>query len=134
MRRPPLTYVLKTKAVLQFCNENGNSTLRFSGNTALHCSSSEGHVEVCKLLIECEADVNAETSVHENPFNGFDARPLLQILWKTKAGLRFCFERCNSCLLFSGQTALHWSSSEGHVEVCKLLIECQADMNATDKV
>jgi hypothetical protein len=52
------------------------------------------------------------------------------MLLQTKAVLRFCFERCNSCLLFSGQTALHESSEAGHLEVCKLLIECQADVNA----
>ena len=128
VRRPPLTYALKTKAVFRFCCERCNSRLRFSGSTALHCSSIEGHVEVCKLLIECEADVNAETSVHENPIDGFDARPL-QILWKTKAGLRFFFERCNSCLLFSGETALHWASKHGHVEVCKLLVKSGANVN-----
>ncbi len=133
VRRPPLTYALKTKAVFRFCCERCNSRLRFSGNTALHWASEHGHVEVCKLLVECEADVNAETSVHENPIDGLDARPL-QILWKTKAGLRFFFERCNSCLLFSGKTALLLSLKYGHVEVCKLLIECQADVNATDKI
>ena len=54
------------------------------------------------------------------------------MLLQTKAGLRFCFERCNSCLLFSGQTALYMSSMEGHLEVCKLLIACQADVNVKD--
>jgi ankyrin repeat protein len=52
------------------------------------------------------------------------------MLLTTKAGLRFCFERCNFCLLFSGRTALHWSSMRGLVDVCKLLIESQADLNA----
>jgi hypothetical protein len=54
------------------------------------------------------------------------------MLLETKAGLRFCFERCNSCLLFSGQTALHWSSKQGHVEVCKLLVESEADVNVKE--
>jgi ankyrin repeat protein len=31
-----------------------------------------------------------------------------------------------------GMTALHWSSLQGHNEICKLLVECQADVNAKD--
>jgi hypothetical protein len=89
--------------------------------------SEAGNVDACKLLIECQADVNVKD------YELCDALPL-HILLKTKAGLRFCFERCNSCPLCSGQTALHLSSMEGHVEVCKLLIECQADVNLFTKV
>ncbi len=99
-----------------------------SGCTALHLSSREGHVEVlrvCKLLVESQADVNVQDTL-------CDARPLHMIL-QTKAGLRFRFECCNSRLLFSGRTALHWSSMKGNVEVCKLLVESQADVNANDK-
>ena len=55
------------------------------------------------------------------------------MLLETKAGLRFCFERCNSRLLFSGKTALHLSSERDDVEVCKVLVECQADVNVKDK-
>jgi hypothetical protein len=46
--------------------------------------------------------------------------------------MRVCFARCNCRLLFSGQTALHRYSRKGHLEVCKLLVECQADVNAKD--
>jgi ankyrin repeat protein len=82
-------------------------------------------MEVCKLLVEAQADVNAK-DIRCN------ARPLHMLL-QTKAVLRFCFERCNSYLFFSGKTALHWSCERGkYMEVCKLLVECQADVNAND--
>jgi hypothetical protein len=80
---------------------------------------------VCKLLVERQADVNVKDI-------GCDARPLHMLL-QTKAGLRFCLERCDSCLLFSGRTALHLSSRDGHMEVCKLLVESEADVNAKVK-
>ncbi len=121
----PLHMLLQTKAVLRFCFERCNSCLLFSGKTALHMSYGHMPMEVCKLLVECQADVNAKDGL-------CDARPLHMLL-QTKAVLRFCFERCNSCLLFSGKTALHWSCEWGNnVEVCKLLVECQADVNAKD--
>ncbi len=85
----------------------------------------KGRLEVCKLLVDCQADVNVKNEE-------CDARPL-QMLLQTKAGLRFCFERCNSRLLFSGRTALHLSSEAGHLEVCKVLVEGQADLNVKDE-
>ena len=123
----PLHTLLKTKAFLRFCFERCNSRLLFSGGTALHRSSMHGHsnAEVCKLLVACQADVNVKD-------NECDVCPLHTLL-QTKAGWRFCFERCNSCLLFSGCTALRWSSVHGHVEFCKLLVKSQADVNVRDR-
>jgi ankyrin repeat protein len=122
----PLHILLKTKAGLRICFECYNSCLLFSGRTALHMS--KGHLDVCKLLVESQADVNAKD-------NECDARPLHMHL-KTKAGLRFCFERCNSCLLFSHETILHLNSQGGwspnDVMMCKLLVESQADVNTRD--
>ncbi len=119
----PLHMLLQTKAGLRSCFERCNSCLLFSGKTVLHLSSMSGRVEVCKLLVESQADVNAKDG-------RCDARPLHMLL-QTKAVLRSC---CNSRLLFSGKTALHLSSQDGHndMEVCKLLVECQADVNVKD--
>jgi hypothetical protein len=119
--------LLHTKARLRLCFERCNSRLPFSGKTALHTSCEWGdNVEVCKLLVKFQANVNAADPE-------CDARHFHMLL-KTKAGLRFCFKHCNSRLLFSGQTALHLSSTQnGHVEFCKFLVECQADVNAKDK-
>ena len=84
-------------------------------------------MEACKLLVECQADVNAADCEYDDRH--------AHMLLKTKAGLRFCFERFNSRLLFSGQTALHLSSTQnGHLEFCKFLVECHADVNAKDRL
>jgi hypothetical protein len=88
-------------------------------------SSEAGHVKVCKLLLECHANVNLEDYK-------CDARPL-HIFFNVKAGSRFCSERCNSLRLFSIQTALHLCSAAGHVEICKLLVEYEADVNWEDE-
>ena len=114
--------------VLRFCFERCNSLLFFRGQTALHLSSEAGQVEACKLLVACQTDVNVQDQL-------CDARPLHTIL-KTKAVLRFCFELCNSRLLFSGFSALHRASCRSYLigckKVCKLLVECQADLNLED--
>jgi hypothetical protein len=116
--------LLKAKAAFWFCFDRCNSLLLFSGQTALHLSSENGHLEVCRLLVECQANVNAKDY-------RCNARTLHLIL-NAKAGLRFSFERCNSLLLFSEQTALHLCSWNDHVEVCKLLVEYEADVNRKD--
>ena len=41
-------------------------------------------------------------------------------------------ERCNFLLLFSGETALHWCTKYGSVEVGKFLLESKADVDATN--
>ncbi len=124
----PYTCFCKRRRDCGFCFERCNSRLLFRGSTALHCSSYQGHVEVCKVLIESDADVNVKD-------NECDARPLhmLFCFCKRRRDCGFCFERCNSRLLFSGQTALHRSSRTGDVEVCKLLIEGQAYLNDEDE-
>ena len=43
----------------------------------------------------------------------------------------FCFEPFDSGIL-SGATSLHWSSGAGHLEICQLLVENGADVNARD--
>ncbi len=36
-------------------------------------------------------------------------------------------------LFFSEEIPLHWSAREGHTDVCRLLLENAADVNATDE-
>ena len=35
-------------------------------------------------------------------------------------------------LFFSEVTPLHYSTLEGHLEICRLLLNCNADMEAQD--
>ena len=51
----------------------------------------------------------------------------------------FCFYEAKLCLrkmilvfLFSQWTPLHESASEGHLEVTRLLLQCNADIEAKD--
>jgi ankyrin repeat protein len=44
------------------------------------------------------------------------------------------FSRCNFILLlfYSEWTALHFSAMEGRLEVCRLLLQCNADVGTMD--
>jgi hypothetical protein len=68
--------------------------------TALHFSSRAGHLEICKLLIECQADVNAAGRLG----CWCDALPL-HTLSNTKAGMRFCLHVVT--LVFFSVNTLH---------------------------
>jgi hypothetical protein len=58
---------------------------------------------------------------------------LTQTTLKKKRHFGF-FELCNSCLLIiRTETALHLSSANGHLDVCRLLVECQANVNAANE-
>jgi hypothetical protein len=125
--------------------------LLFSQATALHWSSYHNHLEACKLLIASKSDVNAKDSVCEPstppiplnstppiPLNSTPPIPLnstppiffdfYQRLSEADVTLRWA--SCNLRRLFSGCTALHASSRNGHLEVCKLLIASKSDVNA----
>ena len=73
----------------------------WTGRTALIWSSMFGHMEVCKFLVECKADVNATDDSGGTPL--------------------IC-----SCSRLGPLPR----GGQGHFEVCKLLVECQADVMA----
>ncbi len=53
--------------------------------------------------------------------------------FEKKGGSSVCFELCNARLLFRTESALHLSSENGHLEVCRLLVECRVDVNAVNE-
>ncbi len=112
----PFRVLLQTKVTFWCCFD---SRLHCSGWTALHVSSEKCHVEVCKLLVQYQADLNVKNY-------RLDARPVHILM------MAFCSKRCNSRFHFRGATALYLSSRSGHVEVCKLLVECDADVNVKE--
>ena len=46
---------------------------------------------------------------------------------------KLCSRKFILLLSFSQDTPLHWSAREGHVEVCRLLLQCNADVDAKDQ-
>ena len=101
-----------------------------NGNTALHFSASEGHLEVSRILLEQGADVNSQ--------NGEGLTPLQ----RASQGLREGYLDIMRLLLHlnhdaiwnardkSGNTALHFAASEGHLEVALMLLKLGADVNS----
>ena len=91
-----------------------------SGWHPLHLSAYHGHLETCRLLVEARADVQAKD-------NG-SAPPLVMII----------FTKQNSVSLFnsflsSGDQPLHQSARWGHLEICRLLVEARADVQAKNR-
>ena len=90
-------HVIADPALVHVTDDSHDRT----GRTALIWSSMFGHMEVCKLLVECKADVNATDDSGGTPL--------------------IC-----SC----SQLGPLPRGCKGHLEVCKLLVECQADVMA----
>jgi ankyrin repeat protein len=67
---------LVSRVSFEFCNARP-----ISEDTPLHLSAQHGHLEICKLLVEYQADVNAKQN-GRGPWgtagSRFDTRPLFK--------------------------------------------------------
>ena len=120
-------HVIADPALVHVTDDSDGRT----GRTALIWSSMFGHMEVCKLLVECKADVMARdnentTALHLTSCKGHVE--VCKFLVECKADVNATDD--------SGGTPLICSCSrlgplprggEGHLEVCKLLVECKAE-------
>lgn len=91
--------------------------------TPLLFAAESGNLDVCQFLVEHKADVNAQNDM-------YDSRPIRMHL--KNSGVIICFNFF-SFYSVSGQSSLHWSSANGHIDVCQFLVEHKADVNAKDK-
>ena len=80
-------------------------------------ASFYGHVAVVRVLIEAHADIHSQDKVW------YTGQPVHRL--------------CDDSVLFfaqEGWTALHMASYEGFVDVIRVLIEANADLNQRMKV
>lgn len=90
----------------------------FGGHTALQAASQNGHLEIIKLLLRHQADVEVEDkdgdrAVHHAAFG--DEPGVMELLARAGADLNARNKR--------RQTALHIAVNKGHVGVVKTLLE-----------
>ncbi|KAF7968340.1 hypothetical protein HWV62_30929 [Athelia sp. TMB] len=94
--------------------------------TALQAASSEGHLEICQLLLEHGADLNASGGEYGTALQAASSEGHLEIC-------QLLLEHGADLNASGGEygTALQAASSKGHLEICQLLLEHGADLNAS---
>lgn len=105
---------------------NVNAPLYPKRERLLHLASRKGFRDVCVLLLEAKAELDAEEitdgkhALHEAcRYGQYD---VCELLLDRKARL----EEAN----FTGLRPLHWAATGGHVEVCDFLLDRKASVHA----
>ena len=114
------------KAILRFglmkrC-VNVNAPLWPKRERLLHLAAQKGFRDVCILLLEAKAEIDAEEicdgkhPVHEACKHGhYD---VCELLLDRRAHIEEA--------TFTGMRPLHWAASEGHAEICDMLLDRKA--------
>jgi len=95
------------------------------GRTALHWAAVEGHINLAELLLDAEADVNAEnrdgdTPLHEAVFRGWAGLARLLLA-------RGAYVNARNKL---GVTPLHYAAGLGRRQLVEILLDKGAEINA----
>lgn len=99
----------------------------FAGHTALQAASQNGHLNVIKILLKYNADLeiddkDGDRAIHHAAFG--DEPRVIQLLAKSNCDLNARNKR--------RQTALHIGVNKGHFNVVKILLDCGAHPNLCD--
>ncbi|XP_060528049.1 serine/threonine-protein phosphatase 6 regulatory ankyrin repeat subunit A isoform X3 [Cylas formicarius] len=99
------------------------------GRSALHLAAEHGFLHVCDSLLTNKAFINSKsrngrTALHLAAMNGYVH--LVEFLIKDHNAVI-------DILTLKKQTPLHLAAAAGQIEVCKLLLELGADIDATDE-
>jgi len=110
-----LERMLQRRPFLVNCDGVNNT----SGYTPLHYACREGHIDVVRLLLRYEANINSKTRsggatpLHRAAFTGQTAVIRLLLSNGAEAGTQDG----------DGETALHKAVAQGHVESARLLVK-----------
>ncbi|XP_045495167.1 serine/threonine-protein phosphatase 6 regulatory ankyrin repeat subunit B [Colias croceus] len=100
------------------------------GRSALHLAAEHGYLQVCDALLTNKAFINSKarngrTALHLAAMNGF--AHLVKFLIRDHNAVI-------DVLTLKKQTPLHLAAASGQMEVCKLLLELGANIDATDEL
>lgn len=99
------------------------------GRSALHLAAEKGFIHVCDALLTNKAFINSKsrvgrTALHLAAMNGYT--DLVKFLIKDHNAVI-------DILTLKKQTPLHLAAAAGQIEVCRLLLELGASIDATDE-
>ena len=94
------------------------------GTTPLHFAAQNGHLEVCKLIMDNITDKNPANVEGEKPFHFAAKKGQLAVCQFMLENLSDNNPRNQWAI-----TPLHYAAQYGHVEVCKLIMENLVDKN-----
>ncbi|XP_061730024.1 serine/threonine-protein phosphatase 6 regulatory ankyrin repeat subunit B isoform X2 [Cydia pomonella] len=100
------------------------------GRSALHLAAEHGYLQVCDALLTNKAFINSKarngrTALHLAAMNGY--AHLVKFLIRDHNAMI-------DVLTLKKQTPLHLAAASGQIEVCKLLLELGANIDATDEL
>eukprot|EP01041_Mallomonas_annulata_P000700 gene700-1341_t len=99
-----------------------------NGSTGLHFASAEGHLKICKRLVESGAIIHTPNSSMHTPFHcSCRGGHLKTAQWLLHQGADFTTKSLD------GRTALHYACGNGHVRIAEWLIGLGIDSNITSK-
>ena len=112
--------VLKNPAIVNFKGSDQTTPL-------LHKAAENGHLEVVKLLLANNADVNVEDEDTSTPLHAAAQHGHLEVV-----KLLLAKNADVNAVEIYKSTPLHYAAENGHLEVVKLLLANNADVNAVD--
>jgi ankyrin repeat protein len=99
------------------------------GRTALHKAVGEGNIEMVKLLLANNADVNVQDTLHQfTPLHSAVSRSVAELLIANGANVHARTDKVSG-----SATPLHNAAQEGQLEVAETLIAHGADVNAKNE-
>uniref|UniRef100_A0A8C3UJ89 Euchromatic histone lysine methyltransferase 2 n=1 Tax=Catharus ustulatus TaxID=91951 RepID=A0A8C3UJ89_CATUS len=97
-----------------------------SKRSALHAAAQKGHLEICHLLLQAGANINAVDKQRRTPLMEAVANDQLE-------AARYLLRRGGCVYSKDGSTCLHHAAKNGNLEMVELLLSTgQVDVNAQD--
>ena len=114
-------------------NPGKTSLLNRYGQTPLHWAAKNGHIEVCKLILEGTSDKNPaeikyprQTPLHYAAYHGHPE--VCKLIMDSISVVKIGFDK-NPASGYKGGTPFHCAAEQGHLAVCQLMLEKLSDKN-----